>query len=72
MNTLNRHTLAALRDFLEAHGVDTTDFNQQQQTILNHGVIQQGGVSTIENLAVGQGASVSAPGAATPESAPSR
>ena len=72
LNTLNRHTLAALRDFLEAHGVDTTDFNQQQQTILNHGVIQQGGVSTIENLAVGQGASVSAPGAATPESAPSR
>jgi len=72
LNAVNRHTLAAIRDFLEAHGVDTTDFKQQQQTILNHGVIQQGGISNVENMAVGQGASVGAPGPATPEPAPSR
>lgn len=67
LNALNRHTLATLRDFLEEHGVDITDFQQQQQTILNHGVIQQGGISNVENLAVGQGASVSGAGAAASE-----
>ncbi len=53
---LTRHTLNAIREFLDAHGVDTTDFQRQQQTILNHGVIQQGGTSVIGNQAVGQGA----------------
>ncbi|QMU78192.1 hypothetical protein GXW83_23300 [Streptacidiphilus sp. PB12-B1b] len=72
LNALTRHTLAALQDFLDAHGVDTTDFQQQQQTILNHGIIQQGGSSTVENLAVGQGASVSPAGPAKTEPATSR
>ncbi|MFJ8042691.1 hypothetical protein ACIRBX_19590 [Kitasatospora sp. NPDC096147] len=51
--TLYRHALAAIRDFLDDHGVDTTLFSTQQQTILNYGVIQQGGVSVVGNQAVG-------------------
>ncbi|AXI80942.1 hypothetical protein [Peterkaempfera bronchialis] len=54
---VERHVLAGVRDFLEEHGVDTADFRAQQQTILNQGVIQQGGVSVVGNQAVGQGAS---------------
>ncbi|QMU71457.1 hypothetical protein [Streptacidiphilus sp. P02-A3a] len=67
LNALDHHTLATICDFLEAHGVDITDLKQQQQTILNHGVIQQGGVSNVGNLAVGQGAKVSGPAPAASE-----
>ncbi|NYI07812.1 hypothetical protein [Allostreptomyces psammosilenae] len=52
------HVLAALLDFLEDHGVDTSDFRNHQSMILNQGIIQTGGVSNIGNQAVGQGASV--------------
>ncbi|MEU6352639.1 hypothetical protein ABZ896_25490 [Streptomyces sp. NPDC047072] len=54
---VQRHTLAAVREFLDAHGYDTTDFRAQQQTILNQGVIQQGGTSIVGNQAIGSGAS---------------
>jgi hypothetical protein len=54
--SVQRHTLAAIREFLEARGFDTRDFRSQQQTILNHGVIQQGGLSVVGNQAVGSGA----------------
>ncbi|MGV9449599.1 hypothetical protein [Streptomyces sp. NPDC003635] len=57
---LDRHALAAVRDFLDEHGVDTTDFRTQTQTILNHGVLQTGGVSVVGNQAVGQGAQATA------------
>ncbi|MER6671927.1 hypothetical protein [Streptomyces sp. NPDC000983] len=53
---LDRHALAAVRDFLDEHGVDTSDFRTQTQTILNHGVLQTGGVSVVGNQAVGPGA----------------
>lgn len=53
---VERHTLAAIRAFLDAHGYDTTDFRSQQQTILNQGLIQQGGTSIIGNQAIGAGA----------------
>nr|WBO78911.1 hypothetical protein SBE_002557 [Streptomyces sp. SBE_14.2] len=53
---LDRHALAAVRDFLDEHGVDTADFRTQTQTILNHGVLQTGGVSVVGNQAVGTGA----------------
>lgn len=53
---VQRHTLAAVREFLDTHGYDTTDFRAQQQTILNQGVIQQGGTSIVGNQAIGQGA----------------
>lgn len=53
---VERHTLAAIREFLDTHGYDTTDFRSQQQTILNQGLIQQGGMSIIGNQAIGAGA----------------
>jgi hypothetical protein len=53
---VERHTLALVREFLDSHGYDTTDFRAQQQTILNQGVIQQGGTSIIGNQAIGTGA----------------
>ncbi|WP_405016883.1 hypothetical protein OHV05_07070 [Kitasatospora sp. NBC_00070] len=52
--TLQRHAAAAIVEFLDEHGVDTHELRQQQQTILNHGVIQQGGISMVGNQAVGQ------------------
>ncbi|BFV59912.1 hypothetical protein KCMC57_up50160 [Kitasatospora sp. CMC57] len=55
-DTLDRHAFAAMVEFLDEHGVDTSELRQQQQTILNHGVIQQGGISVVGNQAVGQGA----------------
>lgn len=67
---VQRHTFAAVREFLDAHGYDTTDFRAQQQTILNQGLIQQGGTSIIGNQAIGTGATATQnipqqPGAAT-------
>ncbi|WP_348541545.1 hypothetical protein [Streptomyces sp. SAI-133] len=53
---MERHTLAAIREFLDARGYDITDFRAQQQTILNQGLIQQGGTSIIGNQAIGTGA----------------
>ncbi|WP_320773716.1 hypothetical protein [Streptomyces sp. CRN 30] len=53
---VERHTLAIVRGFLDSHGYDTTDFRAQQQTILNQGLIQQGGTSIIGNQAIGAGA----------------
>lgn len=55
-SAVQRHTLAAIREFLDARGYDTTDFRAQQQTILNQGVIQQGGTSIVGNQAIGTGA----------------
>ncbi|MEU1476978.1 hypothetical protein [Streptomyces sp. NPDC005760] len=53
---VERHTLAAIREFLDTRGYDITDFRAQQQTILNQGLIQQGGMSIIGNQAIGAGA----------------
>ncbi|MET8079222.1 hypothetical protein [Streptomyces sp. NPDC005303] len=53
---VERHTLAAIREFLDARGYDIADFRAQQQTILNQGLIQQGGMSIIGNQAIGTGA----------------
>ncbi|WP_307181046.1 hypothetical protein [Streptomyces canus] len=53
---VQRHTLAAIREFLDTRGYDITDFRAQQQTILNQGLIQQGGMSIIGNQAIGKGA----------------
>ncbi|GGU73839.1 hypothetical protein [Lentzea flava] len=56
LKLIERHVLAALLDFLDEHGVDTTEFRNRQMTILNQGIIQTGGVSNIGNQAVGQNA----------------
>ncbi|MET7737002.1 hypothetical protein ABZT02_37575 [Streptomyces sp. NPDC005402] len=53
---VERHTLAMIREFLDTRGYDITDFRAQQQTILNQGLIQQGGTSIIGNQAIGTGA----------------
>ncbi|MEU1294822.1 hypothetical protein ABZ439_20585 [Streptomyces sp. NPDC005840] len=53
LSLVQRHTLAAVAEFLDARGYDTTDFREQQQTILNQGIIQQGGLSVVGNQAVG-------------------
>ncbi|MET9631621.1 hypothetical protein ABZX92_29575 [Lentzea sp. NPDC006480] len=53
LKLIERHVLAALLDFLDEHGVDTTEFRNRQMTILNQGVIQTGGISHVGNQAVG-------------------
>lgn len=72
---VERHTLAAIREFLDTRGYDITDFRAQQQTILNQGLIQQGGMSIIGNQAIGKGANATQtvpqqPGAAAPSPVP--
>jgi hypothetical protein len=56
-SAVERHALAAIREFLDARGYDITDFRSQQQTILNQGLIQQGGTSIIGNQSIGPGSS---------------
>ncbi|MEO6091056.1 MAG: hypothetical protein ABIQ18_48925 [Umezawaea sp.] len=53
LKLIERHVLAALLDFLDERGVDTTEFRNRQMTILNQGIIQTGGVSNVGNQAVG-------------------
>jgi len=60
LKVVERHVLAALLDFLDTRGVDTTEFRNRQMTILNQGVIQTGGVSNVGNQAVGSEATATA------------
>ncbi|MFI5527891.1 hypothetical protein ACIA8O_04970 [Kitasatospora sp. NPDC051853] len=53
---LHQHALTAVRDFLEEHGVDVRPLTAQQHSLVNFGVIQQGGTSHVGNQAVGPGA----------------
>jgi hypothetical protein len=56
-NKLFEHeVLDSLVDFLNAHGVDTSELKERQTTILNNGVMVQGGDVNAESLAVGAGA----------------
>jgi hypothetical protein len=48
--------LDSLVEFLNAHGVDTSELKERQTTILNNGVMVQGGDVNAESLAVGAGA----------------
>ncbi|MGW5053693.1 hypothetical protein [Actinokineospora sp. NPDC004072] len=50
---VERLVLDAAIEFLDHHGVDTSDLRSRQTTILNSGVIQTGGVSNVGALAVG-------------------
>jgi len=56
---IDRAVLLAVTDFLESSGLDISELRNYQMTILNHGVIQTGGVSMVGNQAVGVGAGVS-------------
>jgi hypothetical protein len=54
--TLDREILDSLVTFLDAHNVDTSDLKERQSTILNSGVLVQGGNVNADTLAVGTGA----------------
>ncbi|RJQ77228.1 hypothetical protein D5S17_16100 [Pseudonocardiaceae bacterium YIM PH 21723] len=54
LKLVERHVLAAILDFLDDKGVDTTEFRSRQMTILNQGIIQTGGVNVVGNQAVGE------------------
>lgn len=56
LSIVQRHVLAAILDYLDDHGIDTTEFRNRQLTILNNGVVQTGGVSMVGAQAVGLGA----------------
>ena len=52
--TLQRQILDSVVDFLDNKGVDVSDLKDRQATILNTGIIVQGGDVTAQSLAVGQ------------------
>jgi hypothetical protein len=53
---LEHQILDGLVDFLEDHNIDTSEIRERRTTILNSGVIVQGGDVKAESLAVGAGA----------------
>ncbi|MET0339878.1 MAG: hypothetical protein ABW252_02710 [Polyangiales bacterium] len=53
---LQREILDGLVDFLDQHGIDTTDLRDRQTTILNSGLIVQGGDVRADAISVGPGA----------------
>ncbi len=55
---IERQLLDSIFVFLDSKHIDTSDFKEQRQTILNNGVIVSGGSLTAENLIAGQGGSV--------------
>lgn len=52
----DRQLLDAICEFLDDHDIDTSDLRERQNTILNSGIIVQGGDVRADNLAVGTGA----------------
>jgi hypothetical protein len=56
--TVDKILLDTLINFLDDHGVDTTDLRDHQTAIFNTGVIVRGGDVTAQNLAVGTQARV--------------
>ena len=53
---LQQQLLDSLVDFLDAHGVDTSEIRERTTHILNNGVIVSGGSINAQGLAVGEGA----------------
>lgn len=53
---IERKLLDQLVQFLDARGIDSTEIKDRQRTILNNGILVQGGDVRAESLAVGQGA----------------
>lgn len=53
---VERKILDEIVRFLDAHGIDTKDIRDRQTTILNSGILVQGGDVKAESLAVGKGA----------------
>jgi hypothetical protein len=55
---IEREILAAIGDFLDAKGIDTSELREQRSTILNAGVVISGDVNA-QSVAVGSGARAS-------------
>lgn len=53
---LEREILNSIVDFLDDHDIDTSELKERQSTILNSGIVVQGGDVKAESLAVGLGA----------------
>ncbi|MEV8443737.1 hypothetical protein AB0425_40735 [Actinosynnema sp. NPDC051121] len=60
LRSVESAALEAVADFLEEHGVDTTELRNRQLTIFNEGVIQTGGTTSVGVQAVGRGANAGA------------
>lgn len=63
---IERKILDEIVSFLDAHGIDTTDIRERQMTILNSGILVQGGDVRAESLAVGKGANATKIGQVLP------
>ena len=53
---LQQQMLDSLVDFLDEHGVDTSEIKERTVHILNNGVIVSGGSINAQGMAVGEGA----------------
>ncbi len=53
---IERNLLDEIANFLQQHGIDSTDIRERRTTILNNGILVQGGNVQADTLAVGQGA----------------
>ena len=53
---LERCILNSIVDFLDQHNIDTSDIKERQTTILNSGIMVQGGNITADSIATGTGA----------------
>lgn len=56
MKIIEQHLLNSVRDFLVAHEVDTTDFEERVTQIINASVVNVGGINEFANNAIGFGA----------------
>lgn len=56
---IERNLLDEIANFLEEHGFDSTDIRERRTTILNNGIIVNGGDVRSDALAVGAGATAS-------------
>lgn len=54
LKVVERRLLDAIVDFLDAHGVDTSEMKRREEAILNQGVIISGGDVKFENTNIGQ------------------
>lgn len=54
--SLDKVVLEVLADYLERHGIDVTDLRNKEMTIVNSGILVQGGDVNAQTLAVGQSA----------------
>ena len=51
---IDRQVLDTIRDFLDSHNIDTSQFQEQRSTILNNGLLVSGGEFKAGSVAVGE------------------